>query len=66
MLFQLFASGVVDSSGKFTTLVVAVAGINDTNGKFATGVVDTGGRCHWRSWHRWKIFHNVAVTGSAP
>jgi hypothetical protein len=80
-LFQLFGIGIVDSNGKFTTLVVAVekfatgvfdtsgkfaTGVFDTGGKFATDVADTGGSCHWRSWHRWKICHNVAVTGGAP
>jgi hypothetical protein len=50
-LFKLFASGVVDTSGKFATLsttpVVLVAkfaaGVVDTGGKFAIGVVDIGG-----------------------
>jgi hypothetical protein len=36
-LFPLFATGINDTSGKFTTDIV------DTGGKFATGVVDTGG-----------------------
>ena len=37
MLFPLFATGVIDTGGKFA------AGVADTGGKFATGVVDTGG-----------------------
>jgi hypothetical protein len=39
-LFPLFATGVVDTGGKFVT------DINDTSstsGKFTAGVVDTGG-----------------------
>jgi len=36
-LFPLFATGVIDTGGKFA------AGVADTGGKFATGVVDTGG-----------------------
>jgi hypothetical protein len=36
-LFQLIASGVVDTGGKFA------AGIVDTGGKFATGVNNTRG-----------------------
>jgi hypothetical protein len=57
-LFPLFATGVLDTGGKFaagvvdlppvsTTLAKLVAkfaaGVADTGGKFATGVVDTGG-----------------------
>jgi hypothetical protein len=40
ILFLLFATGVVDTGGKFT------ASINDTSvtgGKFTIGVIDTGG-----------------------
>jgi hypothetical protein len=36
-LFPLFATGVIDTGGKFASGVVV------TGGKFATGVVDTGG-----------------------
>ncbi len=43
ILFQLFATGVTDTGGKFTTDVGDAAGIVDTGGKFATSVVDTGG-----------------------
>jgi hypothetical protein len=48
----LFATGVVDTGGKFASGVVDTSGkfapsINNTSGnlvaKFATGVVDTGG-----------------------
>jgi hypothetical protein len=42
ILFQLFATGVNDTGGKFAAGVVDTSGI-DTGGKFATGVVDTGG-----------------------
>jgi hypothetical protein len=53
-LFPLFATGVVDTGGKFANGVVdtggnlppVAIGINNTSGmvaKFATGVVDTGG-----------------------
>ncbi len=56
-MVPLFATGVVDTGGKFaagfidievsTTLAKLVAkfanGIVDTSGKFAAGVVDTGG-----------------------
>ncbi len=44
ILFPLYATGVVDTGGKFA------AGIVDTDGKFATGInntIETGG----------KIFH---------
>jgi hypothetical protein len=37
ILFQLFATGVSDTGGKFA------AGVVDTGGKFAAGGVDTGG-----------------------
>jgi hypothetical protein len=37
ILFQLFATGVNDTGGKFA------AGVIDTGGKFAAGVVDIGG-----------------------
>ncbi len=36
-MFQLFATGVSDTGGKFA------AGVVDTGGKFAAGGVDTGG-----------------------
>jgi hypothetical protein len=63
-LFQLFATGVIDTSGKF------VAGIVDTGGKlpavsttlaklvakFAAGVVDTGA----------KFANGVVDTSGAP
>jgi hypothetical protein len=50
ILFPLFATGVVDTGGKFapvsTTLAKLVAkfaaGVVDTGGKFAVGVIDTG------------------------
>ncbi len=42
MLFPLFATGVVDTGGKFAT------GINNTS--------ETGGKiCHRSRWHRWQI-----------
>jgi hypothetical protein len=41
-LFPLFATGVIDTGGKFAAGVVDT-GVVDTGGKFATGVVDTGG-----------------------
>jgi hypothetical protein len=44
-LFQLFATGVNDTGGKFAAGVVDI-GVNntrETGGKFATSVVDTGG-----------------------
>jgi hypothetical protein len=50
ILFLLFATGVVDTGGKFAT------GIVDTSGKFGTGVVDTGG----------KFATGVVDTGFAP
>jgi hypothetical protein len=37
ILFPLFATGVVDTNGKFT------AGIIDTGGKFVTGIKNTSG-----------------------
>jgi hypothetical protein len=37
ILFQLFATGDVDTGGKLTP------GVVDTSGKFATGIVNTGG-----------------------
>ncbi len=37
MFFPLFATGVVDTSGKFSTSIV------DTGGKFAIGINDTSG-----------------------
>jgi hypothetical protein len=47
ILFQLFATGVNDTGGKFAAGVVDTGG-NTTQGKlvakFATGVVDTGGK----------------------
>jgi hypothetical protein len=52
----LFATGFVDTGGKFATgtnntsetggkpvSLIPVAGVVDTGGKFATGVVDSGG-----------------------
>jgi hypothetical protein len=55
-LLPLFATGVVDTGGKFAAGIgISVskrlakmeekfaAGVADTGGKFATGVVDTGG-----------------------
>jgi hypothetical protein len=36
-LLPLFATGVVDTGGKFAV------GVVDTSGKFATGVINTGG-----------------------
>jgi hypothetical protein len=46
-LFPSFATGVIDTGGKFSAGVVDTGGkfatgINNTS-KFATGVVDTGG-----------------------
>ncbi len=40
ILFQLVATGVNDTGGKFAT---GVNGVIDTGGKFTNGVVDTGG-----------------------
>jgi hypothetical protein len=37
-LFQLFATDVVDTGGKFATGVVDITGVVDTDSKFATGV----------------------------
>jgi hypothetical protein len=55
-LFPLFATGVIDTGGKFATGInntsqtgvadtggIFAAGDVDTSGKFATSVVDTGG-----------------------
>ncbi len=50
-MFPLFATGVVDTGGKFADSINGTSGIGckfaagvvDTGGKFATGVVDTGG-----------------------
>jgi hypothetical protein len=50
-VFPLFATGVVDTGGKFADSINGTSGIGckfaagvvDTGGKFATGVVDTGG-----------------------
>jgi hypothetical protein len=39
-MFPLFATGVINTGGKFAAGVVDVV---DTGGKFATGVIDTGG-----------------------
>ncbi len=50
-MFKLFATGVVDTGGKFATGIVTTqgelvakfdAGVVDTRGKFAADVVDTG------------------------
>jgi hypothetical protein len=45
MLLPLFATGVVDTGGKFAASIV------DTGGKFATGInnaSENGGKiCHW-------------------
>jgi hypothetical protein len=51
-LFPLFATGVIDTGGKFAAGVVDTGGklppVSTTQGKmvakFATGVVDTGGK----------------------
>jgi hypothetical protein len=40
-LFPLFATGVIDTGGKFVT---GINNTTETGGKFATGVVDTGGK----------------------
>jgi hypothetical protein len=50
-MFPLFATGVIDTGGKFATGInntrenggKIAAGVADTGSKFATGVVDTGG-----------------------
>jgi hypothetical protein len=44
-LYPLFATGIVDTGGKFAIGInnTSKIGDNDTGGKFATGVVDTGG-----------------------
>ncbi len=49
-MFASFASGIVDTGGKFATGInntsgtaaKFAAGVPDTGGKFATGVFDTG------------------------
>jgi hypothetical protein len=46
MLFPLFATGVIDTGGKFAAVVIDTGGnfaasVVDTRGKFATSVVDT-------------------------
>jgi hypothetical protein len=71
-LFPLFATGVIDTSGKFTT------GFIDTSGEFTANVVDTGGnlppvsltpvanlqqyrrqqRYRWQMWHWRTVFDN--------
>ena len=43
MLFPLFATGAIDTGGKFAAGVNDAGGYN-TGGKFATGVGDTGGK----------------------
>jgi hypothetical protein len=42
-LVAKFATGVVDTGGKFATGSNFAAGVIDTGGKFATGVVDIRG-----------------------
>ncbi len=42
-MFLLFASGVVNTGGKFAAVDIA-SGVIDTGGKFAAGVVDTSGK----------------------
>jgi hypothetical protein len=44
ILFPLFATGVIDTSGKFASSVVDTGGNFYTGGKFATGIVDNGGK----------------------
>jgi hypothetical protein len=51
ILFPLFATGVIDTGGKFATGInntsktggKFAAGVVDADGNFATGVVDTSG-----------------------
>ncbi len=53
-MYPVFATGVIDTSGKFAAVISNTSGIG---GKFAAGVVDTGGA----PWHAnisvnfWKI-----------
>ncbi len=72
MLFRLFATGVIDTGGKFAAGIHntsetggkicrrcrwhLAAGVVDTGGNFAPGVVDTGG----------KFATGVVDTGGAP
>ncbi len=49
-MILLFATGVIDTGGKFA------AGVVDSGGNFAAGVVDTGG----------KFVTSVVDTGGAP
>ncbi len=59
---MLFAAGVVDTGGKFATI------INDTSvisGKFATGVVDIGGKFASLD-NGGKFAAGVVDTGGAP
>jgi hypothetical protein len=58
-LFPLFATGVIDTSGKLVAKFAA--GVADTGGKFAAGVVDTGG-----NFAAAVFATGVVDTGGAP
>jgi hypothetical protein len=69
-LFLLFATGVVDTSGKFAADVVDTGGnVIDTGGKFADGFVDTSGKFATISATLGKMVEfatGVVDTGGAP
>jgi hypothetical protein len=62
-LFPLFASGVVDTGGKFAT---GTAGVVDTAGKFATGVNNKGSKfaagvnhAAGKEWEQYQTAHTL-------
>jgi hypothetical protein len=79
ILFQLFATGVVDTGGNLPPASLTpvsttqgemvakfAAGVVDTSGKFAAGVVDTGGNASGVIDTGGKFATGVVDTGGAP
>ncbi len=63
-MFLLFATGVIDTGGKFTT---GVNKTSETGGKFAAGVVDTGVNfAAGVVYTGGKFANGVVDTGGAP